>query len=643
MSGTGTSEELGALSARARAHAVLRIRGRAAAVAILPAAVAVVLLVAGAQGLAVGSGWDTARWAVTAFAVVVLAIAAAVAVAIVRARPAVSPTVPLPEKAAPDLYRLVRDLADRLGVPAPSAIALTPDCDSWLEDRTHPSAQLLTGTGPDPAAHSAARSRRRVQAAPVLVIGSPFLWWMRVAELRAVLAPVVAGTGPSAHPDIAAARRFVRGLDGAVADAAAPVPGPLAGLRGVPRAFVGRIARLLLRSCRSHAAEMERSVAAAASVRAQGVDYGLRIVAQEQVGLAYAGWDRLLTRVALPAWRMGRWPSRLDAGVVSALTELSRRDRLADGFASRLGERPACDLLEEPGAADEAASLLAARLFHGGPARTGPDWSPVDWQQYPEEVVDRKWRTEAARLHRVLDTMTSAPTPADTSAPAGAPTPPGAPAAPTPGPTPGSPGSPDRFDGSHAPRDDRHPSDNTPGASNTPGTPDAPSRPVACSIDAGMPTLARVVEHLAGRAGGSDELAAGISAAVAREEAAAQQHRASAASGRAGAPSAAGADGDVLDVWGPDPLPLFPLQPPRTGTELLADHVAAMVCCAAVDTAGAAPGLDWLDGPALLIDGERRADLGSPVLSLVEDGDAEPLRSWLASIGVRTDKPVRLV
>ncbi|MFJ8852752.1 hypothetical protein [Streptomyces sp. NPDC102437] len=638
MSGTGTSEELGALSARARAHAVLRIRGRAAAVAILPAAVAVVLLVAGAQGLAVGSGWDKARWAVTAFAVVVLLIAAAVAVAVVRARPAVSPTVPLPEKAAPDLYRLVRDLADRLGVPAPSAIALTPDCDSWLEDRTHPSAQLLAGAGPDPAAHSATRSRRRVQATPVLVIGSPFLWWMRVAELRAVLAPVVAGTGPSAHPDIAAARRFVRGLDGAVADAAAPVAGPLAGPRRVHRAFVGRIARLLLRSCRGHAAEMERSVAAAASVRAQGVDYGLRIVAQEQVGLAYAGWDRLLTRVALPAWRMGRWPSRLDAGVVSALTELSRRDRLADGFASRLGERPACDLLEEPGAADEAASLLAARLFHGGPACTGPDWSPVDWQQYPEEVVDRKWRTEAARLHRVLDAMASAPTPAGAPlTPADAPTPSGAPATPTTGPTPCGP---DRFDGSHAPRDDRHPSSNPP---STPAAPSTPSRPVACSIDAGMPTLARVVEHLAGRAGGSEELAAGISAAVAREEAAEQQHRAAAASGRSGAPSAAGADGDVLDVWGPDPLPLFQLQPPRTGTELLADHVAAMVCCAAVDTAGAAPGLDWLDGPALLIEGERRADLGSPVLSLVEDGDAEPLRSWLASIGVRTDKPVRLV
>ncbi|MCX5161669.1 hypothetical protein OOK39_20705 [Streptomyces sp. NBC_00264] len=674
MSDTGASEELGALSARARAHALLRIRGRAAALAILPAAVAVVLLVAGAQGLAVGSGWDTARWAVTALAVVVLLLAAVVAVAIVRARPAVSPTVPLSEKAAPDLYRLVRDLADRLGVPAPSAIALTPDCDSWLEDRTHPSVRPAPGTGPDAAGHSGGRSRRRVQAAPVLVIGSPFLWWMRVAELRAVLAPVVAGTGPAAHPDIAAARRFVRGLDGAVADAAAPVPGPLAGLRRVPRAFVGRIARLLLRSCRGHAAEMERSVAAAASVRAQGVDYGLRIVAQEQVGLAYAGWDRLLTRVALPAWRMGRWPSRLDAGVVSALTELSRRDRLADGFASRLGERPACDLLEEPGAADEAASLLAARLFHGGPARPGPDWSPVDWQQYPEEVVDRKWRTEAARLHRVLDSMAPAPSsapPAHSARPdpAGKPTgkPAGtaraatepapaatepapaatepapaatepapaatepAPAAtePAPAATEPAPAKTDQApDGFHGPGDAR-------------ARPDAPSRPAACPVDAGMPTLARVVEHLAGRTGGGEELAAGISAAVAREEAAAQQHRAGDTSSPAGAP--AGPGGDVLDPWGPDPLPLFPLQPPRTGTELLADHVAAMVCCAAVDTAGAAPGLDWLDGPALLIDGERRADLGSPVLSLVEDGDAEPLRSWLASIGVRTDKPVRLV
>ncbi|WP_405937875.1 hypothetical protein OG338_15410 [Streptomyces sp. NBC_00726] len=565
MSGTGTGEEPGARAARARALVLLRIRGRATAVALLPAALAVVLFAAGARGFADGGGWDAARWAVAVCAFVVLLIAGAVALAVVRAKPAVSPTVPLSEAAAPDLYRLVRELADRLDVPVPSAIALTPDCDSWLEDRAHPAA---------------GGSARRAGAAPVLVIGSPFLWWMRVAELRALLAPVVAGTSASAQPDIAAARRFVRGLDGAVADAAAPARGPVRRALRLPRRFVGRIARLLLRSCRGHAAEMERGVAAAASSRAREVDYGLRIAAQEQVGLAYAGWDRLLTRVALPAWRMGRWPARLDAGVVAALTELSRRDRLAEGYASRLGERPACDLLEAPGAADEAASLLAARLFHGGPAETGPDWSPVDWQQYPDEVVDRKWRSEAARLHRVLDAM---------------------------------------------------------------GVPPA-------AAVGGVPTLDRVVEHLAAGESGGEELAAGISAAVAREEAEAEDEARRRA--KATAPGALSAPGtspgpaagdDLLALWGPDPLPLLPLQPPRTGTELLADHVAAMVCCAAVDTAGAAPGLDWLDGPALLVDGERRADLGSPVLSLIEDGDAGPLRSWLASVGVRTDKPVRLV
>ncbi|WP_406410132.1 hypothetical protein OG923_16465 [Streptomyces halstedii] len=587
MSATGSVEELGTRSARARALALLRVRSRATALAVLPAAAAVVLFVVGAQGYIGGAAWETARWVVTGCAVVVLLAAAGVAVAVARARPAVSPTVALTEEAAPDLYRLVRELADRLDVPAPSAVALTPDCDSWLEDRTHPAARPKALGG---------RRGRRAPDAPVLVIGSPFLWWMRVAELRAVLAPVVAGTGPSAHPDIAAARRFVRGLDAAVADAAAPGRGAF---RGIPAAFVGRVATLLLRGCRSHAAEMERSVAAAASVRAQGVDYGLRIVAQEQVGLAYAGWDRLLTRVALPAWRMGRWPSRLDAGVVSALTELSRRDRLAEGFTSRLGERPACDLIEEPGTADEAASLLAARLFHGGPARSGPGWSPVDWQQYPDEVVDRKWRTEAARLHRVLDSLGVA-----ASVSVGA-----------------------------------------------PGTP-------AVGGSAGH-TLARVIDHLALPGQNAEELAAGIGAAVARDEAAAHGVRGAqgapgtrpgeqGGSGPSGTPVPSGPkDGtvaaDPLELWGSVPLPLFPLQPPRTGTELLADHVVAMVCCAAVDTAGAAPGLDWLDGPALLVDGRRGSDVGGPVLSLVEDGDAEPLRSWLSAVGVRADKPVRLV
>ncbi|MDX3249285.1 hypothetical protein PV408_48070, partial [Streptomyces sp. ME18-1-4] len=130
--------EVGAQAARARALAVLRIRSRALAVALLPAAAAVILLAGGSTGHLVGQGWDTARWAVVVVAVVVLLAAGVIALVVARARPAVSPTVAIAEDSAPDLYRLVRDLADRLDVPAPSAIALTPDCDSWLEDRTHP-------------------------------------------------------------------------------------------------------------------------------------------------------------------------------------------------------------------------------------------------------------------------------------------------------------------------------------------------------------------------------------------------------------------------------------------------------------------------------------------------------------------------
>jgi len=581
--------EAGEAVARARALAVLRIRGIALGVALLPAAVAVVLYAADATGRT-GPAWDGVRWGVTAAAVVVLLVAAAVALVIVRARPAVSPTVPVAETAAPELYRLVRELAERLKVPAPSAIELTPDCDSWLEDRR---------TGSAPGVRKAGDGAVRGPA-PVLVIGSPFLWWMRVGELRALLAPVVAGTGPAADPEISAARRFLRGLDAAAgvatqgsagADSATSATGKGAHpvRRTLLRPLYGalrRIIRLLLRGCHPHAAEMERGVAAAASERAMEVDYGLRIVAQEQVGLAYAGWDRLLTRVALPAWRTGRWPSRLDAGVVAALTELSRRDRLADGFETRLGERPACDLLEEPGRVDEAVSLLAARIFHGGPDRPGPGWAPVSWARYPEVVVDGIWQAEAGRLIRLLDDVRPAPV---------------------------------RARGGRVLVGGR-----------------------AVGVDEetapGGATLGRLIDRLA--AGGSDELAARLGAEVAREEAAGALAR------RAGTGAGTGTDADAgkpLPLAGPGTeAAVYPLLPPRTGRELLTDHVTALVCCAAVDTVGATAGLDWLDGPALMVGGARRTDLARPIVHLVENGDPAPLRSWLAEMGIRPDKPLRL-
>ncbi|GAA3988580.1 hypothetical protein [Streptomyces plumbiresistens] len=654
---TGMGVEAGAQSARSRALAVLRIRSRALAVALLPAAVAVVLLAGGSTDHLVGPGWDAARWTMSVVAVLTLLAAGGIALVVARSRPAVSPTVPIAEESAPDLYRMVRDLADRLDVPAPSAIALTPDCDSWLEDRTHPAHGPPPREDHDEIA-GVRGSHRRAAATPVLVIGSPFLWWMRVGELRAVLAPVVAGTGPSAHPDIAAARRFVRGLDAAVAVTSAPGRSVL--IRPV-LAGIGWVARLLLRSCRGHAAEMERGVAAAAAERAQAVDYGLRIVAQEQVGLAYAGWDRLLTRVALPAWRMGRWPSRLDAGVVAALTELSRRDRLAEGFASRLGERPACDLLEEPGAIDEATSLLAARLFHGGPAEPGRDWAPVDWQEYPDEVVDRKWRTDAARLHRVLDALGVRRAPDPTS-----PDPDGPTLArvlahltdPAPRTTPrtddsqADSSSDIDSSGSHT---EAAPATNTDTDTVTDTSPDSEATPTPdadtvtpSSADDPADALDALDDDLTPGTENATALAARLSAEIAREEASAPGTTSPTGPpppppGQASGTGTGSGTGPDTALWDDGMLPLFPLQPPRTARELLTDHVTAMVCCAAMDTAGATPGLDWLDGPSLMVNGERAADLAPRVLSLVEDGDPAPLQAWLVKSGIRPEKPVRLV
>ncbi|MDX3615800.1 hypothetical protein PV678_24335, partial [Streptomyces europaeiscabiei] len=134
----------------------------------------------------------------------------------------------------------------------------------------------------------------------------------------------------------------------------------------------------------------------------------------------------------------------------------------------------------------------------------------------------------------------------------------------------------------------------------------------------------------------SAALAAALTAELAREEEAAPAAVTTAAGG-------AEAQGPDRALWDDGLLPLFPMQPPRTGRELLTEHVAAMVCCAAMDTAGATPGLDWLDGPSLLVDGVRAADLAPRVLTLVEDGDPAPLRDWLSRLGVRSEKPVRLV
>lgn len=269
-----------------------------------------------------------------------------------RITPPASATVPLEGGGQGELNLIVRQISSALGVPTPAAMELSPDCDAWLEPRS---------------------------GGPVLVIGTPFLWWLRVSELRGLLAPVIAGLEAAHDPAVVRARRVVRRLDVAEDRGCAPWP----------RRAVAKVAE----ACRGRAEGMERVIAAQASQRARIVEPAGRVYAHEQVGLVAAGWDRLLTRLAHPAWDAGYAPSTLNAALVAALVELGERDRVGVGLADRLSERPACDLLDEPGDVDRAISAVVPLVYRGEQVDRTLDWS--DYTRLVAEPLLRRTASAA--------------------------------------------------------------------------------------------------------------------------------------------------------------------------------------------------------------------------------------------------------
>jgi hypothetical protein len=81
----------------------------------------------------------------------------------------------------------------------------------------------------------------------------------------------------------------------------------------------------------------------------------------------------------------------LNAALVAALTELGQRDRVGVGLADRLTERPACDLLDEPGEIDRAVSALAPLVYEGQRID-----QRLPWSRYVATVAEPALRAEAA-------------------------------------------------------------------------------------------------------------------------------------------------------------------------------------------------------------------------------------------------------
>jgi hypothetical protein len=330
---------------------LLRVRAWVIAGYALSAAAVCAVLIAVADA----RGWAAdAPGALSAGAVVCL-VWALPALRVYRSAVVPPKTVPLSGESAPELELLVRQLALQLQVPNPAGIELSPDCDAWLDPRP---------------------------GGPVLVIGAPFLWWLRVSELRGLLAPLVAGMAAAGDDRIVRARAF-----------AARAVGTLDGRPGRGPRLLPATRRRLAGYFETRAEALERVVAWEAVAASRMIEPAARAYAHEQINMAAAGWDRVLTRLAQPAWASGYCPVGLNVALVGALTSLGRRDRMAGSLATRLSERPACDLLEEPGTVDAHASRMAAELFDGRRIER-----TVTWERYVAAVTEPELLRQAGTV-----------------------------------------------------------------------------------------------------------------------------------------------------------------------------------------------------------------------------------------------------
>jgi len=276
------------------------------------------------------------------------------AIQVARAPLAEPPVVVLPVSEAPELHRMIEELAGTLGVSPPSRIAVAPV--AW--------PQVLGGNGG-------------------LVIPACWLWCLTVRELRQALAPCVALVPAMRRRDIAAAYRLAHRVDAAHAPHLN---------RLVRRPLVSLQAALAKRVSALDGVLGEWAHERASAVRVDDSDAD-----RWQADFAAGAWSLFLDRFVVDAWIIGVAPRALGIGVCEFASAHVGAGLVEGVPVYRRGDAPATTLLLDPSHVDELVSMAASAQVGGGPRR------PIEWSDYIAEVVDPERRRQASALISAVD------------------------------------------------------------------------------------------------------------------------------------------------------------------------------------------------------------------------------------------------
>jgi len=320
-----------------------------------------------------------------------------------RSRADEVPGVPVTPAAQPELWAVVRELADEVGTRPPDEIYLIPEVNASVHEQTH---------------WLGLRVRRRR-----MFIGAQLFTGLRAGQLRAILGHELghysnrdtrfAGASYRGQQTIG---RVVRGLHGGTWSTRM--------LRPVFSAYAAVYFRVSMRVSREQELAADRAAARVAGTTAA-------TTALREVEVLSTVWQHFLARYATIAWSAGYLPQQMAEGYRLLLADPGRAAEMAElranprsrptakydshpAISERIarleadpavpvpsgGERPAADLLRD------APSLLEAALM-SGLSQQAASKQRLDWPSLIDLGIRKSTQDEAQSIlrHRSLDNV----------------------------------------------------------------------------------------------------------------------------------------------------------------------------------------------------------------------------------------------